>query len=321
VCDRQGVLHLVYRSSAENPWLLCYQRCGTDGVWSKPALLLRAAKTWYVTWTNSLAVGPDNALHLVFAVTRYDGHARATYYGASHIYSDDGGQTWRQYGQEPLSRPIDVGALATIEPESETAARTVTDAEAATWPGTENQKAPTTLQMLLSNATVDEKNRPWVVVHNNLQKTARLYCAENGAWRAKADLTEAVQRILPGWVIAEQSALSRHGNGWLEAVLPVAPLNGRNPRSFVGWQSNELELVRILLDGEGKLLGATLVVPPDPEAARWLPSLEKWDWNHPFDHPALLFSSGECDPPLRSVTSRRARETVSMGVWLDMARD
>ena len=73
------------------------------------------------------------------------------------------------------------------------------------------------------------------------------------------------------------------------------------------------------MDSEGQVLGARLVLPANPKKATWLPNLEKWDWNHPFDHPALLFSSGVSDPPLRQATSSVSKKECFMEVWLDTA--
>jgi hypothetical protein len=319
VCDRTGTLHLVYRSSAENPWLLCYQRFGSDGAWTPAVPLVRAVKRWYVTWTNSLAVGPDNALHLVFAVSKFIDKVNP-YFGAAHIYSPDGGRSWRQYGGQPLTLPVDAAAVATIEDPAEAAGRTMPAEQWQKLPDSDHAKLAVTLQMLLSNLVVDGAGRPWVVVHNTLEKAADLYGAENGRWRRKAELLPTVQHIMPGYSISEQSALSRHGCGYLEAVLMIVPLRGRQPRSFVGWQSSDLQLLRILLDEQGQVLGARLVSAVDPQKATWLPNLEKWDWNHPFDHPALLFSSGPCGGSARESGKRtkNAKQDLFMDVWLDL---
>jgi len=59
------------------------------------------------------------------------------------------------------------------------------------------------------------------------------------------------------------------------------------------------------------------VAPAAWQNAVWLPSLEKWDWNHPLDHPALLFSAGRSVEP--DEARSQGKKEVFMEVWLDTA--
>jgi len=44
------------------------------------------------------------------------------------------------------------------------------------------------------------------------------------------------------------------------------------------------------------------------------------DWNHPFDHPALLFSAGRsAEPDGARARGKKAKQEVRMEVWLDVA--
>ncbi len=55
--------------------------------------------------TNAIEVGPDGRLHVVVSNTLPipETGPAARYYGGSHLYSDNGGDTWRQFG---VSAPL-----------------------------------------------------------------------------------------------------------------------------------------------------------------------------------------------------------------------
>lgn len=288
VCDRQGTLHLAWRSSVVNPWTLKCRRLEEGKGWSVPTTIAVAATPWYTSWTNALAIGPDNVLHLVLGAYRLldDGCAC---YGAAHLLSDDGGEHWRQLGGAPLQLPVDIAALELIEPAALEPGRLATPTQLAS---IEESHLRFSLRMTLSNVLADHAGQPWVIVHDTLNMHAALYGAIEGLWRS-TNLSPAVDRVLPGWGVCPQSSLSRHADGTLEAVLMAAPLD----RPL--WGAKETELVRVLLDDHGEIRSSGLVRAADDRVAHWLPSLEHWDWNHPFDRPALLYTSGSnCGGPL-----------------------
>jgi hypothetical protein len=66
--DSRGRIHMSFRSPGDR-WSLDYCRF-QDGFWTPPQRLVVAEKPGYIYWTNGLAVGPNDALHLVFGNTR-----------------------------------------------------------------------------------------------------------------------------------------------------------------------------------------------------------------------------------------------------------
>jgi hypothetical protein len=282
VCDAQGTLHLTFRCRHDDFWTLDYGRRPYEGSWSTPQPLVRAAKRGYVYWTHALALGSNGAVHLVFANTRpRAGGSR--YHGASHLLSEDGGLSWRQLGGEPLSLPVAVTDLTLIEgPDAPDRIEPPDYEEAHAAPGPLNYNY---LQMLLSNPVVDDEGAPWVVVHNGLTGGAALYQGTEAGWSG-VPLLGAVRGLYPGWRIHQQSTLSRHADGTLDAVLMVAP------QDVPGWGPDETELVRLWITPEGKIHSVAPVCAPDSAAAHWLPSFERGSGAVSPDLPALLYTRG-----------------------------
>ena len=280
ICDQDGTLHLTYRN-ADRKWTLRYRRLFKGESWSKPVDLVVASKPGYVYWTNALAQGPEGRLHLAF------GNARqlegSIYYGASHMYSDDSGNQWRQFGVErPLSLPTNAADLQLIENDALSPNRIQSDKERVNAHGPLNFNYN---QMILSNPVIDGQRRPWITVHNRLDLSAKLYHYENGAWVA-TDIDKEVFRLMPGFRVHVQSGLSRHEDGTIEAILMVVPKD--SPQ----WGPNATELVRVLVKPDGTVQSAQLVRDRDQDVAHWLPSIEQWNWNIPIKTPALTYTRG-----------------------------
>ncbi|MBN2295292.1 MAG: BNR-4 repeat-containing protein [Pirellulales bacterium] len=283
VCDRRGTLHLAYRHRVLPHYQIDYCTRPPGGPWSRPRTLIRASVKDHTWLTNAIEAGPDGRLHVVLNHTRpLEGGAR--YYGASHIYSDDSGKTWRQFGDtEPLKLPVEVAHLKRLESDGINQKRV--EPNVGSWdklPGPLNSYYH---QLLLSNLVIDEAGRPWVIVHNILTGDARLYHAQDDKWVGQS-LLSAVEAILPEFNITHCGQLSRHNDGALDVVLMVAPK--RSP----GWGPKETELVRLQISTDGRIGPARQVCEPDPTAANWLPSIERWSWNAPIGSPALIFTRG-----------------------------
>ena len=253
--------------------------------------------------TNALEVGPDGRLHLVVSNT----HAladKARYYGASHIYSDDSGKTWRQFGDSaPLPEPIVVCRLKRIEGDALSSDRI--EPNVPPW-----HQRPMSLnsyihQILASNPAIDQAGTPWVIVHNIMKGDAQLYRAVDGSWRG-TPFGQAVRDAFPGFHISCASQLALRADGTLEAVLMVLPEGHR------AYGDPGTELARIVIGSDGRIRSAERVRSPDPTLAHWLPSIERRCWSAPSPRPALLFTRGLN----ASVDANKNRNVLDTEVWL-----
>jgi hypothetical protein len=277
VCDGNGTLHLLYRRETNGTDAhLMYCRRPKNGPWSAPRPLVRSAVKEHSWLTNAIEVGPSNRLHAVFSNTLPKG-ADARYYGASHIYSDDAGQTWRQFGGTVLDHlPADAAKLERIE-----GATLSPERIEARYGGERGPHHSYYHKMPLSNPVIDDRGRPWVIVHNLLAGDAQLYRHDSGKW-----IGMPLTATLPGYRIQHCGQLSRHRDGTIEAVLTISPV------TQTGWGENGTTLVRLQFDAAGRETRHALVRPPETEIPSWLPSLEHWCPHAPLDHPALLYTRG-----------------------------
>lgn len=305
VCDGHGTLHVVYRRETNGRDAhLVYCRRPKQGPWSGPRLLVRSAVSEHSWLTNAIEVGPSGRLHAVFSNTLpVPGQgADARYYGASHVYSDDAGETWRQFGDTaPLVLPADAGRLQRIEGPCMAPKRIE-----AHYGGERGPLNSYYHKMVLSNPVVDERGHPWAIIHNLLAGDAQL-CRheESGVWGG-TPLAEPVRTLLPGYQIRHCGQLSRHRDGTIEAVLMVSP------EAEVGWGAKGTALVRLEFDAAGRVIRQSLVRPPERDLPHWMPSLERWCWHAPVDRPALLYTRG-----LNAGGYSNNINSVKTEVWVD----
>ena len=307
VSDSNETLHLAYRCHGADYWTLSYCRRPQGRPWSEPRVLVRASVPGYIYWTNALAVGPEGRLHLVLGNTRQlsDG---STYYGASHIYSDDSGEHWWQFSADrPLNPPIDAVQLALIEGDSLDPSRRLTAERAAAV--SQTRLNPIHLQLLLSNPVIDDRGYPWVVLHNCLAGNAMVFHADDGLWHG-LPLVHEVEHLLPGYRVHMQSSLSRAASGELLAALMVAP------RDHPEWGPSETELVRLRISQDGLVSQAELVCRPNPMVAHWLPSFEQWCWRDPVEMPAFMYTRG-----INAGGGPHNVNSVNTEVWLQLPPD
>jgi hypothetical protein len=264
-CDREGTLHLTYRyePGGRNARVM-YARRPKQGKWSQPRILVTNAVSEHSWTTNAVEVGPKGRLHVVFSNTLPvpDVGPNARYYGGSHLYSDDAGLTWRQFGDsEPLTLPAPAAQLKRIEDEGMDRNRIEAD-----YGGPRGPNHSYYHKILLSNITVGDQGRPWVVLHNLLDATANLYRYEQKPGWVGTPLAEAVREVFPNSHIRHCGQVSRHQDGTVEVVLMVAPPNEH------GWGAKGTELVRVLVDPAGSVRESELVRQPDPDTPNWLAS-------------------------------------------------
>jgi hypothetical protein len=312
VCDRDGTLHLTYRRSTPRPYHIMYcRRRRDDRAWSEPRPLVRAAVPVHTWTTHALEIGPEGRVHLVLSNTQTlpDG---AWYFGASHIYSDDSGDSWRQLGEaRPLAPAVDAGALARIEGDGLDALRTLSAAQKGRLPG----GGPSQyyyFKILLSNPVVDQSGRPWVVVHNLLRGEAELYHANAGAWTG-TPLGKVLRAAQPDHHISHMGQLSRHKDGTMEVVLTVAPDDVESHR----YGARGSKLVRILVDASGTPRTCNLVCEPDPAGIPdWQPNIQRPTRYATWVRPALLWTRGVNSHTLTEAHTNVNQVTTE--VWLQL---
>lgn len=305
VCDGSGTLHVVYRrENRGRDAQLHYCRRPRNGPWSPPRVLACAAVSEHSWLTGAIEAAESGRLHVVISNTlpAAERGANARYYGASHLYSDDSGATWRQFGAaEPVPAAAEGARLRRIEGPGMPAERI----EAEYRYGTPLALSSYYHKMVLSNPIVDRAGRPWVILHNLLTGDAELSRhEEQGAW-VGTPLRPLVQALLPGYRIQHCGQLARHPDGSIEAVLMVSRAGE------IAWGSPSTTLARLRFDPAGKALATNVVCPPDSSIPCWLPSLERWSPRAPGARPALLYTRG-----VNAGGGRQNVNSVTTEVWL-----
>lgn len=307
VCDVGGNLHVTYRREGRGtvPTIM-YARCLQGGKWSPPVELVQIAVPEHTWTTHSLEAGPDGQLHLVFSnVLPYpEAGSEGRYYGASHLYSVDSGTNWRQLDDgKKLALPISAAKLNRIEGNTLEPQRTE-----ASYRGPRNQFNPYYHRVMLSNVAVDSQGHPLVVVHNQLNGTARAYRHTDSQGWHSLDLTDPVTERFPGYAIRHSSQIGLREDDRVEIVLTISHQNDK------GWGGKSSEIVRVQLDPELKqVLSIEEVYPSGDADQHWLPSLERRSYNAAFCNPALLFMRGA-----NAGGHDKNVNAVETGVWLEL---
>jgi hypothetical protein len=242
--------------------------------WSKPSPLVRVNVLEH-TWTlHTLALGSDGTIHIVH-VNTIPVNKTDKYYGASHLYSSDEGQTWRQVGRSgALKTPVLAGEMARIEG--------ATFAESRIEP---NPTPPLPCppegsyynQMVLSNAVADGTGGLRVLLLNPFRGTAQLARLDGKGWT----LTDLPPPVLNGSWYTQVGQLA-----WVDKKLRAVVTVG--PKGLHEWGANQTTLARLDFDEAGKVVTNDVIRPSEAERAVWLPSLERGS----KDAPALLYTCG-----------------------------
>lgn len=280
VCDSRGNLHLAFRSFGDR-WTLDYCRFESDR-WTRAETLVIAEKPGYIYWTNGLAVGPDDCIHLVLGNTRVLGDG-GLYYGASHIISRDAGRTWGPPRGNVLSLP----ALATNVPllmgdSSAERIQSLEDQHRYDEPGPRDLNYR---QMLLSNPVVDEGGAVHVVLHNGLTGSADLLTCTGDGLTARS-LTTVATGGEEEKRVHMQSSLSLGPADQLHVALMIE----RTEECVWGPPGTYIVCVDVKTDGSE--ISMEQLVASDPTYAQWLPAFEHPNPSH-LDHvPPLLYTKG-----------------------------
>ncbi len=294
VADAGGTLHLAYREQVdgymgEQRWQLYYRRKPAGGSWLEPVSLAVSPVPGYNHFMQSLSVGPSGALHLTFQFHYSDTGRSADGWGraAVHLRSDDGGDTWHNEGRR-LDGPLTVAAMRPIGPPD---------------------RLPREKGLSISNHVVDQDDRPWLFASLPGHPSGVLWHLAGEGWRV-VDLADALEGLRIGH--GGSTSLSRDGAGRLHFVFPADPAGGD-----WRWGHPSLELFHAVFDAAGDRLALSRLTPDTPDAANWLPSLERWDWTHP----ALSFENGHwllytCGLNWSTSEHGRNRNAMQTGIFL-----
>ena len=257
--DAQGTLHLAYREKGER-WQLQYTRKHPDGVWQPPVVIAESPVPGYNHFMHSLTVGEGTGnLHLTFQF-HYDesGNARQCKGKAAvYVSSADGGDSWTNEG-ESCELPLKVDSARPF-------ASCLDNPEHSLRIGTH---------------VVDAEGHPW------------LFCSlpdppRGVIWRHTDRLADQSWSEIDLAGISPQldtsggksTAISRDAQGRIHLLVGTHP--GGSP---TGWYDPAMELFHITLEKDGSAVCTPRqLTDNDPERARWLPSIEPWDWTRPDD--------------------------------------
>jgi hypothetical protein len=279
VSDKKGMLHLTYRSQRGANWTLDY--CTFDkGRWSTPKSLVQSVKEGYIFWTNTLAVGPENRLHLAFARI-VPLQNRRQYHGAAYIFSDDQGKTWLGDATGIIrnlpTRASELIALEGRASKSRIAAKTFL--EQYNFPGPASTEY---LQMVLSNLVVDPHGIPHILYHNGIEGTVELMSYRREQWESTPIMNELEERA-PGYRVHMQSSLTVDEGGLLHAGVMMEPTMHNE------WGPNGTITLAGSIDPVRGEVQFSTVTEPDSACAVWLPAYEQ---SAPV-RPAILLTKGQ----------------------------
>jgi hypothetical protein len=256
VMDTAGTLHLLYRESYRGEgetWQLEYVRRPAGGAWTDPLVIARSPVPGYNHFMHSLSLGPTGALHATLQFHYSDtgnarqGRARL----CCHLRSDDAGATWQSEGQL-CDLPLTIDSARPI-------LRVPDDGEAAIRIGTH---------------VVDADDRPWLYCAMPEAPFGIMLYRDVAGWQ-RIDLDEA----LPGLSFTgggRSTATTRGPDGRIHLLLSTCA------RGFgEGWYHPAHELHHIAFSPDGRVADHRQVTADDADNARWLPSVEDWDWRQP----------------------------------------
>ena len=283
ISDSSGRLHLAYRSPGDQ-WTLDYCRF-EKGHWTPAQSLITAEKTGYIYWTNGIAVGADDAIHLVFGNTRVLADS-ALCYSASHIFSRDSGKSWCNSSGSTLSLPTPVSSVPLMTGDITTERiQSVEKQREYDLPGPKNVNYQ---QILLSNPVIDESGAVHAVLHNGLTGSAELMTFIHGKWSSKPLTTVAASGDGNGDAakrVHVQSSLSIGPAGRLHVALMIEDTG----ECVWGPPGTYIVLVEVTSDGH---MSARYVTTPDAACAQWLPAFEHVSETSPNHAPPLLYTKG-----------------------------
>ena len=264
IVDRGGALHVAYREYGER-WQLQYRRKKTDGPWEAPRSMAISPTPGYNHFMHDLSAGPTGTLHLTFQF-HYSDTGRAQDCkgkGAAHLQSDDGGDTWWN-GGTVCDFPL------TIETARMFAA------------GYEDPD----YNLRIGNHVVDRDNNPWLFASMPDPPRGVVWRRTESGWET-VELADSLPHVnLAG---GKSTAVSYDAGGRVHIMVSAHP-GGKE----AGWYDPVNEVFYVVLNADGSVACVDQVTESNPEAAHWLPALEKWDWTRPgcSDGHWFMYTSG-----------------------------
>ncbi|MDP6041235.1 MAG: BNR-4 repeat-containing protein [Candidatus Latescibacteria bacterium] len=250
--DAEGNLHVAFRVRDEQ-WQLHYRRKKSGKAWEDPVSMAISPMTGYNHFMHDLNVGPTGTLHLTFHFhygDRGGGGRDCKGKAASYLFSRDGGDTWLNDG-DPCKLPLTIETVRTF---------------------VQGYDDPD-YDLRIGNHVVDQHDHVWLF--------ASMPDPPRGViWRRSGDGWQVIELNTPVTPLdladGKSTALSYDDQGRVHMLAGTNPDGQRRP-----WYDTGHEVFYLVLDAEGNVEEVTQLTENNPNAARWLPSIEKWDWTRP----------------------------------------
>lgn len=258
--DKAGTLHLAHREKGER-WQLWYRRKRAGYAWEAPRVMAVSPTPGYNHFMQSLSIGPDGSVHLLFQFHYAESGLATDCKGRAivHLQSDDGGESWFNEGRRCDDLPLTIASMRPICHYPEGAVR-------------------------VGNHVVDAENQPWFYASTPSKSGGGLWHRRAEGWH-NSDLAELAASLAPEQAArfahldvghGRSSSISRDSSGRIHLMLATNP-NGQAVR----WYDPSLELFYWTVDPAGNLRSLQQISSTNPETAHWLPALEQWDWAQP----------------------------------------
>ena len=251
--DHDGTLHLSHRERDER-WQLWYRRKKAGQAWEDPRVMAISPVPGYNHYMQSLTVGPDGTIHLVFQFHFAESGQAADCRGRAAVYarSEDSGDTWFNEGNRfDDALTMDTMEAVCYNPEGGDGRHSVR----------------------VGNHVVDANDQPWFFCSYPGYEHGVLWHRTENGW-APVDLAEIVAGLnMEG---GRATSLSRDRAGNLHLGFATHPGKDR-----CAWFCPELELFYVVMDENGTAISLDQLTEAETDAANWLPALEQWDGTRP----------------------------------------
>ena len=252
--DSEGTLHLAYREKGDR-WQLQYTRKHSDGRWQPPVAIAESPVPGYNHFMHSLTVGPTGNLNLTFQF-HYDESGNAGQCkgkAAVCVRSADGGDTWTNEG-ESSNLPLRVDSARPFASCLENPDHS----------------------LRLGTHVVDGNDHPWLFCSLPDPPRGVMWRHTDRGW-SEIDLAGVAAQLDTSG--GKSTAISRDAQGRIHLLVGTHP-----DGTPTGWYDPAMELFHIAFEKDGSVLSSPRqLTDNDPERARWLPSIEPWDWIRPDD--------------------------------------
>lgn len=278
VCDKQGTLHMVNRSSQfTGHWCVTITKRLPGEDWDWPYRLVEMPAPRYSFPGNSLTIGPDGTLHLLieFYKTYSDDHVGSHSAAVTHLESPDGAATWfHDDGREVAIAPV-----------------TLEDSHPVKFKGGGNLRP--------GNIIVLPNNNPSFTIWDSHDGTAELAVRDSNRTWHFTDLTDHIRSMHPDLVPSDAPQIAVDKNGMLVIVCTIA--------ADCRWGHPEGRLVILWVNpGNGAVTRSESIPQSGPGRPDWLASIEKNNVGTPDNDLFLLYMSGKvgdvCDVKLMQIT-------------------